>query len=371
MNVVESGTIASAVAGTARAAWTFPCLLELPDGVLLATCRSGSTKDSADEMVALVRSTDGGRTWSEAAYPFAEPRTGLKLCYLTQSEPGKLLAAAMWVDHDAHPGQPLFNPDTEGCLPMAILLAESHDAGVHWSPWRQVPVPADLGAPSLTAPALVYGDDVLLSIESNKHYDDPGPWRQHCVLLHSGDRGATWNAVWPAAEDPHGRLFNWDQRYAIAPDGRIAAFAWTYDREQARYLNIHRRISCDRGLTWSPPEDLGFADQAGRPALLADGRIVLPYVDRFGSRSIRVCMADDVAAPFDPHSDSVVYIHDAAAQSGDGTGELLAAMSIWSFGLPYAEALTNGDILVAYYAGHGATLDIRWARIRLAEKDRV
>jgi hypothetical protein len=40
-------------------------------------------------------------------------------------------------------------------------------------------------------------------------------------------------------------------------------------------------------------------------------------------------------------------------------------MSLWIFGLPYAEALPDGDVLVAYYAGEAAALDIRWARLRL------
>jgi hypothetical protein len=39
-------------------------------------------------------------------------------------------------------------------------------------------------------------------------------------------------------------------------------------------------------------------------------------------------------------------------------------MGVWTFGLPYAEALPDGDVLVVYYAGNDQTLDIRWARLR-------
>ena len=35
----------------------------------------------------------------------------------------------LWIDREAFPGQPLFNPETEGCLPMSILLADSFDGG--------------------------------------------------------------------------------------------------------------------------------------------------------------------------------------------------------------------------------------------------
>jgi hypothetical protein len=365
MNVIETGVLRHGVAGTSRAAYTFPCLSSMPDGTLLATCRAGSTKDSADEMIELYRSDTGGRSWDGPFQPFGEPRAGLKLCYLTQPAPGRLLAAGMWVDHAARPGLPLFNPATEGCLPMAILLAESSDAGVSWSPWRSVPIPAELGPPSLTAPALAIGDEIVLSVESNKHYDDSAPWRQRVVLLRSRDGGRSWDAPVTVGEDPRGRIFNWDQRLALGHDRRIAAFTWTYDRTTGRYLNIHRRISEDGGASWSAPEDLGFADQPGRPAVLADGRIVLPYVDRFGSRAIRARIAPDIAAPFDPASDTVIYTHGVAARTGAATGDLLADMSEWSFGLPYAETLPDGDVLTAYYAGTDQALDIRWARLRI------
>jgi hypothetical protein len=38
-------------------------------------------------------------------------------------------------------------------------------------------------------------------------------------------------------------------------------------------------------------------------------------------------------------------------------------MSIWSFGLPFAEVLPDGEVLVAYYAGTEAAMDIHWCRL--------
>ena len=45
------------------------------------------------------------------------------------------------------------------------------------------------------------------------------------------------------------------------------------------------------------------------------------------------------------------------------TGEMLVDMGRWSFGLPYAETLPDGDVLVVYYAGSPEAMDIRWARL--------
>jgi len=225
-------------------------------------------------------------------------------------------------------------------------------------------MPDGIGPASLTSPILKLADGTLaLSIETNKEYHDDGPWMQKVVFFHSADQGRTWEGPSVAGEDPSGRIFNWDLRCGVAPDGRVASFAWTYDSGAARYLDIHRRISLDHGHTWSGAEALGFADQAARPAILVDGGVVLAYVDRFGSRSIRARLAPRMDAPFEPASEVVIYTHDMAAKEDESTGELLADMSIWTFGLPYAETLSDGDVMVVYYAGTGETLDIHWVRI--------
>jgi hypothetical protein len=272
----------------------------------------------------------------------------------------------MWVDRSTYPGQPLFNEETEGCLPMAILLSDSRDNGESWSPWRRVPMPDEIGPPSLTNPILKLADGSLaLSIETNKHYLDTAPWRQKVVFFHSGDQGKTWEGPSVVGEDPSGRIFNWDLRCGVAPDGRVVSFAWTYDSATGRYLDIHRRISSDHGHTWSAAEGIGVSDQPSRPAMLPDGRVVLAYVDRFGSRSIRARLAPRIDGAFEPESEVVIYTHDTASTEDGSTGELLAEMSVWTFGLPYAETLPDGDVLVVYYAGTEETLDIHWARIAL------
>ena len=387
MRIVETGVLQPGSASTERAVLSFPSLVSPSDGSVLALYRAGSSKDSEDETIEMCRSLDSGRTWSEPRRCFEAPTLGgrrgtLKVCYLTEIEPGHMLAASMWVDRQTYPGQPLFNAETEGCLPMVILLADSYDFGQTWTPWRRVPMPDDtaaqpadgeppsqrnIGPASLTSPILKLPDGTLaMSVETNKHYHDASRWYQRVVLFHSHDGGRTWEGPVTASQDPSGRIFYWDQRVGVAPDGRIAAFLWTYDRETLTYLNVHRRLSADGGLTWLPLEDLGFADQPSHPAILPDGRVVLAWVDRFGSRSIRARLAASIEAAFDPQSEVLIYAHPTAGEAGDDdTGELLAGMSLWTFGLPYAEVLPDGDVLVVYYAGSESVMDIRWARLRV------
>ncbi len=371
MHIIDSGILNHSEVGTPRATLTFPSVVTLSTGTLLASCRAGSSKDCDDETIEFCRSNDGGATWSPPYRPFEAPRLRdvggtLKICYVTERTPGQLIAGLMWIDRETYAGKGVFNAETEGCLPMFILLSDSDDFGESWSPLREVPLPDEIGPPSLTNPILLLADGTLaMSIESNKTYDDASKWYQKVVLFHSADDGRTWGPPAIAGFDPTGGIFNWDQRLGVAPDGRLASFLWTYDTETRTYLNIHRRLSGDGGRSWSQAEDLGFADQASHPAMLPDGRVVLAWVDRFqNSPTIRARLAPAADAAFEADSEVVVYRHpDPTADDTDQAGAL--GLSVWSFGLPYAEVLPEGDVLVVYYAGTEAAMDVHWARIRV------
>lgn len=372
MKIIETGQITRSMPETARAIFTFPALVELSNGTLLLTCRSGSSKDSVDETIELYRSLDGGSTWSKVDNSFTEARihgkrSSFRLCYLTEISPTHLIAASMWIDRETYPGKAFFNPETEGCLPMGIFLADSFDEGASWSDWRFVELPDELGPPSLTNPLIKLPDDTLLmNIETNKHYDDSSKWYQRVVCLHSNDSGHTWGEAIDAGYDSSGRIFNWDQRVGMTADGKLASFTWTYDNRTQEYLNIHRRISLDSGYSWSEAEDIGITDQAAHPAILPDGRVVLAWVDRYHTKSILARTASHIEATFDPASEVLIYAHQANEKTqSDDTGALLEEMSLWSFGLPYAEALRNGDVMVLYYAGNNQTMDIHFTRLSL------
>ena len=191
--------------------------------------------------------------------PFDDVVSGIKgslqVVYITSLDRGRLIAAACWVNREAFPDQPLFNPESEGCLPMDILVAESKDEGRSWTQWRRIPLPDDVGPASLTNPVLrLPSGRLAISIETNKTYHDTSPWKQRVVYVYSGDKGQSWSEPVTICEDPAGTLFFWDQRAAVTRDGALVTFSWTYHKPENRYLKIRRRISRDEGRTWTEPK---------------------------------------------------------------------------------------------------------------------
>ena len=372
MKIVARGTLHPGEVGSNRAVGTFPMVLGLKDGRALATYKVGPNKDSDRAAIELCWSEDLGESWTEPT-TLEAPRIGGKkgtlwVAYPTQLASGRLVLISMWVDRESFPGSTLFHPETEGCLPMTVLRSESDDGGRSWSPWQVIPTPAELGPPSVTSPLMeLAGGRLALSVETNKPYLDASRWHQRVVYLYSEDQGQSWSAPHTVSQDPTGRMFNWDQRAGVAPDGRIVTFTWYFDSQTGTYLNIQRRISRDEGRSWTEPEDLGFPDQAATPAILPDGRTVLAWVDRFGTQSIRARLAPSIDGPFSAETEVVIYDHAAALRSRPSAGgtmaDTLEVMSHWTYGLPYATVLSNGEVLLVYYAGLSQRMEVEWARL--------
>src|SRR6188472_4020946 len=121
LRIAQRTTLNPAEPGTSRAAATFPTFAVLADGSLLATYGIGSTKDSDDGTIELRRSHDGGATWGPPRRPFDSTvmgrRGSLKYAPVTWLDGDRLIMVCLWIDREAFPGEPLFNPVTEGCLP--------------------------------------------------------------------------------------------------------------------------------------------------------------------------------------------------------------------------------------------------------------
>jgi hypothetical protein len=276
-----------------------------------------------------------------------------------------VLAALCWVDH-SNPALPFFNTETEGLLDTRVFLAQSDDAGLSWSEPKLVDTRPLCCPTPLTGPVLhLPHGELACQFELNKPYDDPSPWRHASVLMFSSDGGRSWPEHTLTSSDPENRVFYWDQRPGVLPDGRILDLFWTYDRQAARYLNIHARESRDRGRTWSAMWDTGVPGQPAAPIALPHERIGMVYVDRSGPPAIKIRTSADRARTWPESTESLVDRIPASQTRSKATmQDTWAEMEQFSLGLPATAGIADGDVLVVYYSGPAADqTDIRWARI--------
>ena len=77
-------------------------------------------------------------------------------------------------------------------------------------------------------------------------------------------------------------------------------------------------------------------------------------------------VADNLYSDFKHSSEITIFEQTSLDNIKDNKlGELLADMGVWNFGLPYADVLSSGKILVFYYAGNNKQMNLYWSRLTL------
>ncbi len=372
MQVIDRGTVFAGRAGTERSSACFPGVCVLPSGRWIVTLRTAPTKEGvANQRTILTWSDDDGRTWAEAFEPWGPPPIdgkpgNFRAGHVTSLGGDRLLAIVYWVDV-SDPSLPFFNEETEGLLDSRLFLSLSDDGGESWSPPALIDTsPYNVPTP-ITGPALALRNgEWALQFETNKSYYDTSIWRHASVLMFSADGGRTWPGHVEVASDPDARVFYWDQRPAVLPDGRVLDLFWTFDRETATYLNIHARLSADHGRTWGELWDIGVPGQPAAPVGLSDGRLAMVYVDRTGAPQIKARMSSDDGRTWPDASEIVIHGDSESSQNWEkGTmQDAWSEMSRFSVGLPATAPLPGDQILVVYYAGPETDVtNIEWARL--------
>ena len=372
MIVESSGTIFNGGAGSPAASATFPLACVTRSGRWLCAFRGAPAKlPHAGQQVLLTWSDDCGATWREPFTPFAPPpldgKPGLfRFGGITRLKGGHLLAAINWVDF-SDPEAPYFNEETEGLLDTRIFLSDSEDDGASWSePRLMETAPFNVPTPLTGSILRLPSGALACPIELNKPYTDSAPWHHASVLLFSNDGGATWPSHSIVTRDPENRIFYWDQRASVLPDGLLFDAFWTFDRSRAEYLNIRTCHSRDEGRGWSPLRDSGVAGQPGPVFVLEDGELAMPVVDRSGPPKITVRRSEDGGETW-PEEDMIVVYDSAGPSQTEAKSSMQdawAEMYAFSVGLPNVASLPGGGAVLVYYAGPETnSTGIHWAKI--------
>ncbi len=332
----------------ARFHCAFPSVVRRPGGELLLAFRRAPdrrllgdekyTHTDPNSYLMLVRSADGGRTWTKSPQLiYAHPFGGSQDPCMIQLSDQSLLCASYgwaWMPPEALPRLPKPNTVVNGRFVfLGGWLVRSGDGGASWSapiipPRSEGELRVDIhGAPlpAYNRGAICEGRDGRLFWAVAQNSADGRRTEVHLMI--SADKGATWKYSTPIARDPKA-TFNETSVYET-PKGQLIAFLRTAGLDD--HLCVAR--SHDGGRTFAPWENIAMQGHPFHAIRLPDGRALLVYGYRhppFGVRArvLDAECADIAAAP-------EIVLRD------DGGGVDL--------GYPWATMVGDRRALVTYY----------------------
>lgn len=231
--------------------------------------------------VELIRSRDGGRTWSWPEVLMDSPiddrdagvletpagsllvTTFTSLAYERVMERGRVPAQrlARWK------AVSLRATDEQRRALLGTWMLRSTDGGMTWSAPFRVPLNSPHGPTALTDGRLLY---------AGKQLWEPGKKIGAAV---SSDDGVTWRLLSEIPARPGDRVENYHELHAVeAGNGSIVVHIRNHNKE-----NAGETLQCessDGGKTWSVPRAIGVWGLPSHLLRLRDGRLLMTYGHR-------------------------------------------------------------------------------------------
>lgn len=307
--------------------------------------------------VAIVRSRDGGKTWSEPSTVEATPGVGQQSAQLTTLSDGRILLASFrWGLVEAaeekdmggphvftrayHRRQP--NNPWKGIFKMmGGMVCHSDDHGKSFSPWRTVAVPKETWLEGLCAiegkVAELPGGRLLMPVYATT------TGAAYCALcLASDDRGLTWSFLSPVAQNRHPKGQGFDEHSLTRlRSGEILSFhRATWDISDAVWLSRSR----DEGKSWKLERLNGVTGHPTKGVALSDGRVLMVYGYRHQPKGgVRARLLDPECKDIDGAKEFLV--RDDAVPGDHPPDKDINS----DFGYPDAVEVEPGRVLVVCY----------------------
>jgi sialidase-1 len=323
---------------------TFPSLVVRPDGEILCAFRRapdrkalwgapGPTHTDANSYLVLVRSKDGGKTWSkDPELIFAHPLGGSQDPCMVQMKDGTIICTSYgWALLPEEKTAELKQTLSHGQYSfLGGYVVRSDDGGHTWKgPFVPPVLPDEFGRTALGKPSPTFNRGAMMQGKDGKLYwavvrKESGKTSVH--LITSSDRAKTWKYMSPIAVDDK-ITFN-ETSMVETKKGDLVAFMRTANYDD--HLAVGRSTDGGKSFKWEDGKIIGHPYHALK---LPDGRVFLVYGYRHEPYGVRARLLNADCTDIDKSPELVI-------RDDGGTTDL---------GYPWSALLPDGKIMVAYY----------------------
>ena len=358
--ILEEGVLHKNLNPGIRAEAAFlPNVVPISDTETLCFYRIGTAFYSQDGQLAMLRSLDGGRTWTREGDVWDPDSDDYPWNYTAPHgvlmKDGSLIVTAFRTDGS--------DPEADEPRPKETILFRSNDDGRSWSSPESLDLPVDEGRPDAPSQIIEINDGRwFLGLEVWK---ETGPFDIKGLAVFSRDRGATWEerVDFPSASDAT-RAYS-HSRYTRTLDGRVAVLQWTQEVGTAKDFDLHLTVSDQTGTEWTSPQPTGIRGQTSWLADLGDGVFAAAYTSREGMEpGIKVVVSEDEGRTWDLENEIVVW--DAVGQEYLGVErkpQYPDSHDNIAYGKPNLARLPNGELIASWWCTQACVTHARFARI--------
>ena len=340
-----------------------PTLVDLGGGELLCGYDVGAAVEGLDYRTYRSRSRDDGATWNPEGPLLADRYVDGYTHSVRLSAAGGGLVGFGGLHRRADRTQGLVNRETQGMVPMDLILVRSDDRGASWSEPETIDVPLDGPSYEICHAVVDLPDGRWLAPTATwAGWDGSLPEGAKTVVLISADHGRTWPEHAVMFDGTAEGVEHWEVSVVPLDGDRVLAVCWVFHGESGTHRPNRYALSSDGGRSFAPPAELGLRGQTCKALALRDGRLLFVYRrdDRPGLWATLSTLGDAGWR----HQQDLPLWSGGLAHSGmtgaSGSSDELAALK---FGFPQMIERGGGEVLVVFWCFEDWSTRIRWIRL--------